>query len=374
MNRIYIILILIQTITACSPDAERKDNNKSSNKYARGFMTEIHDNYTKVTIHNPWEKAENISIEYILIDKNTSLPDSFREKKIIRTPVERIVCLSTTHLAFLEILNETGSVAGISGIKYISSPEIRNRFKKGKIPDVGYGQNLNYELLVNQKPDLVMAYALGSEVTAYSQKLNELGIPVVIIAEYLEETPLGKAEWIKFVGHLFGKEQESIEFFNQLEKKYLELRELTSDVSDKPGIMTGMPHKDAWWVPGGNSYLANLIADAGGHYIGKKNTSHESYVISFENALVWGTQADIWINTGNLTSKKEILAVDQRFNNFRVFREGKIFNNIKRLSPEGGNDFWESGTVNPHLILRDLINAFHPGLTDDEMIYYKEIK
>lgn len=374
MNRIYLILILIQTIAACSSDAERKDNNKSSNKYAKGFVTEVHEDYTKVTINNPWEKAENISIEYILTDKNSSLPDSLHEKKIIRTPVEHIICLSTTHLAFLEILNETGSVAGISGIKYISSPEIRNCFEEGEIPDVGYGQNLNYELLVNQKPDLVMAYALGSEVTAYSQKLNELGIPVVIIAEYLEETPLGKAEWIKFVGHLFGKEQEAIEFFNKLEKKYLELKELTSGISGKPKVMVGLPHKDTWWVPGGNSYLANLIADAGGQYIGKANPSHESYVISFEHALVWGTEANIWINTGNLTSKKEILAVDRRFNNFRVFREGKIFNNIKKLSPEGGNDFWESGTVNPHLILRDLINAFHPGLTNDEMIYYKEIK
>jgi len=198
------------------------------------------------------------------------LPDSLDKKKIIRTPVERIVCLSTTHLAFLKILNETGSVAGISGIKYISNPEIRDRFEEGKIPDVGYGQNLNYELLVNQKPDLVMAYALGSEVTAYSQKLNELGIPVVIIAEYLEETPLGKAEWIKFVGHLFGKEQEAIEFFNNLEKKYLELKKLTSYLSVKPKVMAGLPHKDTWWVPGGNSYLANLIADAGGQYLGKK--------------------------------------------------------------------------------------------------------
>ena len=120
--------------------------------------------------------------------------------------------------------------------------------------------------------------------------------------------------------------------------------------------------------------MANLISDAGGDYLGKENTSNESYTISFENALAWGSQADVWINMGNLTSKKEIKTANERFANLKVFNEGRIFNNTKRLSAHGGNDFWESGTVHPDWILHDLIHIFHPGLIETEMIYYEEIK
>lgn len=246
--------------------------------------------------------------------------------------------------------------------------------ESGEVVDVGYGRNLNYELIVNQHPEIVMVYGIGSEVTTYSRKLEELGIPVIMVAEYLEESPLGKAEWIKFIGALFEKEKKAEEIFNKTEQSYLELKKLVAQKTDKPKVLVGSPYKDSWWVPGANSYLANLIADAGGDYLGKNNSSHESYVISFENALAWGNKADVWINMSNLSSRQEILSTDERFKNFRVFREGKIYNNIKRLSEHGGNDFWESGTVHPDLVLRDLIAIFYPHLINNEMIYYQEIK
>jgi iron complex transport system substrate-binding protein len=245
---------------------------------------------------------------------------------------------------------------------------------KGEVPDVGYGQNLNYELMVNQKPELVMVYGIGSEVTSYVQKLEELGIPVVMVAEYLEENPLGKAEWIKFFGTLFQKENEANHYFDEVENEYLKLKKRAAEMTEKPKILVGSPYKDSWWIPGGNSYLANLIADAGGEYLGKSNLSNESYVISFEHALTFSNEADVWINMSNLATKDEILSTDERFKNFGVFKNGKLFNNIKRLSKHGGNDFWESGTVNPHLVLHDLTAIFHPELAEGEMVYYQEIK
>ena len=108
--------------------------------------------------------------------------------------------------------------------------------------------------------------------------------------------------------------------------------------------------------------------------MGKSNLSHESYVISFENAFVWANEADVWINMGNLSSKNEVLSADERFENFKVLKDGKLFNNINKMSENGGNDFWESGTVFPNLVLRDLITIFYPGLVEEELVYYKEIK
>jgi len=374
MQRLVFIFILLSALTGCSGRQNQNTDRIKSNKYAQGFRLIKNENITKLSVFNPWEKAENISVDYYLHPKGSLLPDSLSDQKVIKTPVKRVVCLSTTHIAFLNELDEINSIVGISGSQYVSNPKLRKRIEAGEVPDVGYGQNLNYEQIVSQQPDLVMVYGVGSEVTSFTQKLEEMGIPVILIAEYLEENPLGKAEWIKFIGALFEKEKKASTFFSQVEEEYLELKQLAAGETNQPKVLVGSPYNDTWWVPGGNSYMANLIADAGGDYLGKDNQSNESFAISFENALVWGSQADVWINMGNLSSKKEISDTDERFKNFNVFNEGQIFNNIKKLNPHGGNEFWESGTVNPHLVLRDLIHIFHPNLIQEEMIYYSEIK
>ena len=173
---------------------------------------------------------------------------------------------------------------------------------------------------------------------------------------------------------MFEKENEAGRFFDEIKSDYIALQKKVYNKTNRPKVLVGSPYKDSWWVPGGNSYLANLISDAGGDYLGKSNLSHESYVISFENAFVWANEADVWINMGNLSSKNEVLSADERFENFKVLKDGKLFNNINKMSENGGNDFWESGTVFPNLVLRDLITIFYPGLVEEELVYYKEIK
>lgn len=374
MPKLIIFLFLILFFAGCSNNKKSSVSKKNTNLYAKGYSIENSSIVTKLSVFNPWEKANNISFEYFLINKNKQIPDSLRNKKIIRTPVKKVICLSTSHIGFLNELNETNSVSGISGSHYISNPEVRKRIESGEAVDVGYGQNLNYELILNQKPDLVLVYGIGSEVAGYVQKLEELGIQVIMIAEYLEETPLGKAEWLKFFGELFEKSELADSIFTKTAKNYLELKGLANQKNFKPKIMVGSPYNDSWWIPGGKSYFAHLIEDAGGDYLGKSNSSHESYVIAFEQAFSISNGADIWINMANLSSKKEILATDSRFINFKVFNEGKLYNNNNRLSEHGGNDFWESGTVFPDIILRDLIKVFYPELIKEEFVYYKEIK
>ena len=374
MWRIFIYFVVYILTAGCTNRQAEHSPPAGKNKYAHGFQIDKKEKITKLTVFNPWEKAENVSVNYYLLQKGIPLPDSLSSENMIRTPVERVICLSTTHIAFLDALAQTETIVGISGSQYVSHQELRKKMANGTIPDVGYGQNLNYEMIVNQQPDIVLLYGVGSEVTNYTQKLRELEIKVIMIAEYLEEKPLGKAEWIKLIATLFNKEHQAKSYFSKIENEYLELKQQVSNKNLKPKVLVGSPYKDTWWVPGGNSYMANLIADAGGNYLGKQNNSNESYVISFENALAWGSEADVWINMGNFSSKKEIIAANERFKNLKVFQQGKIYNNIKKLSQHGGNDFWESGTVNPHLILKDLIHIFYPGLNGHELIYYQEIE
>ncbi len=372
-SNLFILLVFV--LCSCGISQKEQAAGVSSNKYAHGFEIVKEGEITRLTITNPWEQAENVIIDYYLVDKGKEVPDSLEGKSIIFTPVERIICLSTSHIAFLDALGVADKVVGVSGSKYITNEEVVNRIANGEVVDVGYGQNLNYELIVKQTPSLVMVYGIGSEVSSVVRKLHDLGVPAILNAEYLESSPLGKAEWIKFVGELFNKSQEAEQFMLEVEEDYNQLKQLVHAIGKKPNVLVGSPYKDSWWVPGGDSYMANLISDAGGDYVGKDNPSHESYVVSFENALTWAANADVWINMGMMASKKEILASDERFKNLVVFNEGRVFNNINRVSANGGNDFWESGAIYPNLILKDLIKILYPNiLVEEEYTYYKEIK
>ena len=344
------------------------------NHYAGGFEIVEGDGFTRLTVKNPWEQARNVSVDYYLVDRNLEVPESLKGKTIIRTPVNRIVCMSTTHLAYLDKLGQLDKISGISGSQYVSHPAVRKRIGLGEIRDVGYGQNINYEEIIRQKPDLVMMYGVDSEITGIIQKFQDLGIPAILNAEYLEPSPLGKAEWIRFIGAFFDQTAKSDSIFQDIETRYRQLAGKAAGANPKPSVMVGLPYRDAWWVPGGESYLAHLIKDAGGNYLGMENKSHESYVVSFEEALLWASRADVWINTGTAFHREDILAADPRFGNFGVFQKGRIYNNNRRTSPEGGNDFWESGTLAPEVILSDLIRVFHPGLIGgDTLFYYREV-
>ena len=370
----YLIICILILLEGCQ-SGEKHTQSASSDNYAKGFYITIEDGIRKLTVVNPWEKARNIQIDYYLIDKTSEIPASLTGKNIIRTPVEKIICLSTTHLAFLDALGEINRVKGISGGIYVSHPVIKQGIQNAEIIDVGYGQNLNFEAIIDLQPDVVMVYGVDSEITGFLSKFSDLGIPSILNAEYLETSPLGKAEWIKFAGELFNKGELADSIFGETERKYKELTRISAGQTVRPKVMMGLPYRDAWWVPGGDSYMARLISDAGGDYIGSSNHSRESYVISFEEALMWASVADFWLNVGMVSSKSEILAADSRFAKFRVFSQGEIFNNNRRATDLGGNDFWESGVVVPEVILADLIRIFHRGaLNGKEMTYYQEIK
>ncbi len=370
----YLAICILFIFEGCR-SGEQYAINTSSDAYAKGFYVTVEEGIRKLTVVNPWEKARNIQIEYYLIDKTSEIPVSLKGKNIIRTPVEKIICLSTTHLAFLDALGEINRVKGISGGIYVSHPIIKQGVQNAEIIDVGYGQNLNFEAIIDLQPDVVMVYGVDSEITGFLSKFSDLGIPSILNAEYLETSPLGKAEWIKFAGELFNKGELADSIFRETERRYKELTRISAGQARRPKVMMGLPYRDAWWVPGGDSYMARLIADAGGDYIGSNNSSRESYVISFEEALMWASVANFWLNLGMVTSKSEILTADSRFEKFKVFNQGEIFNNNRRATGLGGNDFWESGVVAPEVILADLISIFHrETMNNHEMIYYQEIK
>jgi len=343
--------------------------------YARGFTISDFGRYRKITVLDPWQQSSGISFEYYLVDRDKNIPGELEGKQVIRTPVGSVICLSTSHIGFLSALNEIGSLKALSGAGFVSDPEVQKAVASKKVFDVGYDQGINYELILSMKPDLIMAYGVGGEVTGFINKLRDLGLNVILNGEYLEETPLAKAEWIKFVGAFYNKDQEAAGYFSQIEKNYNTTRQLAASANKRPVVLTGLPYKDAWWMAGGHSNLSALISDAGGEFLWKENTSREAFVVSLEEVVIRSAKADFWINCGTVNTLEELLATDSRFTAFPQVQKKAIFNNNLQVSPGGGNDYWERGVVRPDLILSDLVKIFHPECDSGKVFnFYKKIE
>jgi iron complex transport system substrate-binding protein len=379
--RVYSLLLSIFLLAACtgshSPgtDQERIRGPVGHGHYARGFSVSRQEAFKLLEVRDPWQQSRDVTFSYILGPDRADIPDSLKHLPFIQTPVNRVVAMSTTHVAMIEALDAGASIAGVSGAQYIYSPSIRSAFENGGVVDVGYGQGLDFEAIVDLNPDVMFLYGVEGNVMTILEKLNDLGIPAVFCGEYLETHPLGKAEWIRFFSLFYDKEAHADAFFVDLDSSYRALAGAVRENRSKPFILSGLPWKDTWYMAGGKSFAAQLIADAGGSYLWKDDPSAQALPLDLESVYLRAVRADIWINPGAAGSLTDISMLDERLGTLKVIENGQVWNNNARISPGGGNDYWESGTVRPDLILADLIAAFHPGLLPDHsFVYYRKLK
>ncbi len=349
----------------------KKQNLSYDNLEAKLFKTHEIDDIKIISIFN---KKGTLKNKYYLISKEKTIPDSLKNKNIIRTPVKRVICLSTTHLAFIDLLNETKTIKAVSGSKYIYNPKIRKGIKNKKIFDVGYDSSLDFELLLKLKPDMVTVYDINGTISPTINKLKKFKIPVVQINEYIESTPLGQAEWLMFFAEFYNKQKFAKKKFLNIYNSYNELKTQTNSIKYKPSILLNMPWKGTWYIPGGNSNIAQLINDAGGNYLWKESKEKHNIPLNIEDVYLLGNKADIWLNPGQAKSIKDIIDTDFRLAKFDAVKNMNVYNRNKRLNELGGNDYMESGTVRPDIVLKDLINILHPNILNDTVqFYYKKV-
>jgi len=376
INPCFLIILIFLAQTCYSPGNEQvaEIETGSGTTYARGFRIETFPGFTILGVQDPWQGSSGNHLEYVLASDLSRIPDSLMHLPAVQTPVSRVICMSTTHVAMIEALGMTQSIVGISGPHYISNPLIRERAEAGEVLNVGADQSLNYERIVSLKPDVVMAYGITAGISGVVKRLKDLGITVILNGDYLENEPLGKTEWLRFIAAFYelGKEADSV--FAGIQGEYENYCQLARNIAGRPGVMTGLPWKDSWYVPGGSSFAAAFIRDAGGEYIWSDVDSREAAPVDLESVFARGAVADFWINSGSARSLEDIRTTEARLVGFKPFREGMVYNNTARLNETGGNDFWETGVMEPHLILADLIRIFHPGLLPGyELRYYEEL-
>ena len=371
------LCLLIVLLAACNGKKTASISDFSNQlytpEYASGFSIKGADGYESsiITVTNPWQGADSITTQLFIARGGESAPEGFTGQ-VLEGDASRIVAMSSTHIAMLDAVGEAGRVVGVSGIDYISNPVIAAN--RDSIGDVGYEGNINYELLISLDPDLVLLYGVNG-ASSMEGKLNELGIPFMYVGDYLEESPLGKAEWMVALSEVVGKRNAGEQFFGGIPVRYNDLKKRVADtVLDAPSVMLNTPYGDSWFMPSTESYVARLVKDAGGDYIYKKNTGNASLPIDLEEAYKLTSEADMWLNVGMANSLDELRTSCPKFSDTRCFRNGSVWNNNLKTNVAGGNDYYESAVVNPDILLRDLVKIFHPELVEEDFVYYKQLK
>ncbi|MDB5280929.1 MAG: periplasmic binding protein [Bacteroidota bacterium] len=343
-------------------------------KYAKGFSVDYYEGFKVITVRDI--KDSSVLGQYVLLPKGKPAPLDFADALLLDTPVRKIVVVSTNHVAEMERLNLLDSIAGVSNVELIYNKEVGERVKRNELANVG-SSKLNYEKLVELHPSFVFVSGSFDGGDKMKMKLQTLHVKSILNLEYREQDPLGKAEWLKFVGALYDRDYEADSIFKLIEKNYLALKDVAKSVKTKPTVFCNLPFKEIWYMPCGENYIAKLIDDAGGDFLWKeaKATNGLNLNLNYESVYDKAANADIWINQGFASSLDEIKSADKKNSFFKAFKTGQVYNFNKRNTPDGGFDFWESGTVNPDKILADLIFIFHPELMKGhELYYYQKLK
>lgn len=330
-------------------------------------------------IFNPWQGASAFEQQVFVARQGESAPEGFTGT-VVEAPVRRVVCMSSSHVAMLDAVGCAKRIVGVSGVDYIVNEHVAKHRLCGEIRDVGYDANVNFELIASMKSDVVLIYGVNGENRQLTAKFDEIGVPYIYIGDYIEESPLGKAEWLRVVGELCDCTERADSTFAAVEERYISLKNSISsylkECDSRPDVLLNTPYRDTWFVPSARSYMVQLIEDAGGKTYTTKTTSTASQPIDIEQAYLLASQADLWLNVGFCTSLSELAQQNPRFAQMPCVVEGRVYNNNARRTAIGGSDFWESGVVNPDKILRDLITIIHPesGVTDGELYYYHQLK
>lgn len=351
--------------------------------YATGFDIRGIDNgpATLVTVRNPWQGAEQQEQHLLVLHDDSPVPAGF-DGQAVKAPVQRVVCLSSSHVALFDALGEVRRIKGVSGIDYIANPHIREHRLCGEVRDIGYDTNLDFELLAAMRPHIVLLYGVYGENSVLTGKLRELKIPYIYIGDYLEPSPLGKAEWLMVAAELCGCPDRGKEVFDGIAARYNALAERVRshigsahpDVVALPKVLLNTPYRDTWFLPPASSYMVQLIRDAGGDTFTVSDSGNVSRPVDMEQAYLFAADADVWLNVGGCNTLAELKAQNPKFTDIPAVRSGQVFNNNRRQTFAGGSDFWESGTTHPDLILHDLATILHPVLGADTLTYYKQLR
>lgn len=365
---LFFVIVSALFLSCCTPKQKAPDTDSStasSVKYAKGFDIRKFNEYTQLTVYNPWVPDAVQQRIYLVNDPAIKTPADGRRIKI---PVHSVAISSSTHTEPLQLIGEIESVSAACTPELIYNKHLSERFSEGKLISLGDAFNVNLEQLLIAHPDIYMVASYNRQ-DDNTNRLLQAGIPVVYNNEWTETSLLARAEWIKYVAVFFGKEAVADSLFRIIEHDYIEAKQLSANLTHKPTVMAGSNFKGTWYMPGGKSYMGQLFADAGADYFYADDTTTASLPLNFETVLHNFSNADVWLNAPTATID-ELMLMDERHNLFDAAKNSNVYSFNARTTQSGANDFWESAVTRPDLILKDVIWALHPDIMSDYSPFY----
>lgn len=371
----YFIISLCLLFINCKNEAPKSaiklDVAITNLDYAKGFEIIHHENFTTLTIKSPWPKAEK-TYRYALVHKNIASKIALNTDDfdgIITIPIKKIVVTSTTHIPALELLGVEETLVGFPGTDYISSEKSRTRIDNGLVRELGKNEGVNTEVLLEIQPDLVIGFGIDGNNKSF-ETIKKSGIPVIYNGDWVEHSPLAKAEWIKFFGVLYNKRQEADSIFKSIENSYLEAKTLASKTQNKPTVLSGAMHKDIWYLPNGTSTEAQILKDTNVDYLWSETEGSGSLALNFEVVFERAKHANIWINPSYYKSFEDLEKANEHYTKFDSFKNKKIYTFANTTGATGGVLYYELGIARPDLVLKDIIKICHPDLLVNYTPYF----
>ena len=351
-------MMVIPTAISCSRDnrssATSSQENSVEMKYARYLRIEDYGNYTKAMIVNPWDTTKLLGT-YFLVPEGVESPECGKGEVVIQTPVKSAVIFNSVHGTLLKELESDKAICGIVDTKYIDDPSIKNRISNGEIADCGTYNNVNTERIISLQPKVLLQppYDNASDNITLPK-----GINIIKCADYMEQNPLGRAEWIRFYGILLGKREIADSLFNLTENEYLSLKNKVADIKKKPKVIFDRIYGGTWDMPAKMSTLGYFIEDAGGEnpfgHVNRPGAIH----LSPEKVLADAHDADFWFIRyygGVSPSKANLAQESDYYPRFKAWKDGNIY-----LTDTSRSHIFEDYAFHPQWLLADMISILHP--------------
>ncbi|MDT0557675.1 ABC transporter substrate-binding protein [Ichthyenterobacterium sp. W332] len=377
MKKIFFLSLIL--LLSCKSETsnlilDKMEGESMHIKYAEGFSVKYFGDYKVLTIKSPWPKSQKV-YKYAITNKNSFVDyKSEAFESIIDHKIKSIVVTSTTHIPALELLGIENALVGFPGCDYISSKKTRTRIDNGLVRELGKNEGINTEVILDLQPDLVVGFGVDG-VNKTFETISKANIPVLYNGDWVEKTPLAKAEWIKFFGVLFNKEQKADSIFKTIETNYRKAQLLTKDTKRKPTILSGAMYKDVWYLPNGSSPEAQFLKDANVNYLWENTYDKGSLALSFETVFNKAKSADIWLSPSYYTSYEDLEKASELYTQFDAFKTKQIYSFSNTKGKNGGVLYYELGTARPDLVLKDIIKVCHPKLLPDyTTVFFKPLQ
>lgn len=372
MRYLLSVVCFLLFLTACSPAVKRVNGAEALSsdtiRYARGFTVQHFGAYTSVEVRDPWDSTRLLQ-RYLLVERDKEVPVNLPKGTIVRVPVQNVVVYTSVHAAIIDQLGDIDKVIGVCEPRYMDTPSIQEGLRAGRIADMGEATAPNVEKMIDMGTELMIVSPFQN--SSYGP-VEKLGIPIVEGADYMESLPLGRTEWLRFYGLLFGKEQKADSIFRTTEQNYLALKELIKADTKRPTVISEKRFGSSWFMPAGDSYIANIYKDAGADYLFADLPGAGSTPLSFETVLDKAIHADLWLIKYN--QAKDMTYTDLRteytpYENFDAFKNRRIYSCNTGIVP-----YYEEFPMHPEYLLKDLIWVLHPELLPDYTPrYYKKM-